>query len=898
MAGPGGKEVGRVSIRVLPDTSAFRRSLDRYLDRVEKSLRVEIPVAADADGLAREVKAAAAVAGKRNKVELPTEPDATGLNARLTLLAKRLSGKDITFNVDIDRGSIGSTINRVARLGASLRTLAIPAAITAAAPSIAAIGVAAAQAAGSVALLPAALTAVVGGFAAARTAFTGFGEAMSSMGDFAKFAEALRNLSPAARDAAIGIRELRPAFGQLRLDVQQSLFERMGRTINDVATAYLPTLRAGLTNTAAALGDMAKQSGRALLRPGVITAVRVQLDQAAQAFRNMAPALGNVVAGLMHIGEAGSRFLPGLATGANRAAASFARWAKSAKESGRFAELIQASFAAIQQLGSVLGNVGSLIVGVFKAANIEGAGFLNTLDSGTERLAAFVNSAEGFTGLRQVFAGVQAAVGGVMDGLGAVLRVFVTDLGPVITELGPAVGQFARQLGTALAGALKVVAPLLLAMATFLNDNMTWLGPVIIALGSFAGALWTANKALTVYDNIAGKMQLLAGLPGRFAQIGTSFVGLVTRIGTGAATIATSIATMTRQFAVMVARATVATVQTIARFTVMAAQVTARVVAMTVQVAVRFTIMAAQATARTVSMAVGVAVRFATMAAQATARTAVMAASVAAQFAVMAARAVAHMAAMAASVVAQWARMAAGAMVRAATMAAAWVVAMGPIGWVIAAVVGLVALIIANWSRVKSFTISAWNAVTSFVAGAWRRISAAVASGVGRAVSFVRSLPGRAISALGNLGGYLWGAGADLVRGFINGVRSMIGNLMSTVRNMASSAVSTVKSWLGIGSPSKVFAELGGWTSEGFARGIERAAPHAIHAARDMADTVARTPVAAPATPTTGGGYSSADLQRAVTTGVLLALDGARMRVDGNGVARLVNKTNSINARR
>lgn len=44
MAGPGGREVGRVSIRVLPDTSSFARSLERYLERLERTLRVEIPV--------------------------------------------------------------------------------------------------------------------------------------------------------------------------------------------------------------------------------------------------------------------------------------------------------------------------------------------------------------------------------------------------------------------------------------------------------------------------------------------------------------------------------------------------------------------------------------------------------------------------------------------------------------------------------------------------------------------------------------------------------------------------------------------------------------------------------------------------------------------------------------
>ena len=53
MAGPGGREVGRISIRVLPDTSAFGPSLEAYLQRTEHRLRMEIPVSLDLADVAR-----------------------------------------------------------------------------------------------------------------------------------------------------------------------------------------------------------------------------------------------------------------------------------------------------------------------------------------------------------------------------------------------------------------------------------------------------------------------------------------------------------------------------------------------------------------------------------------------------------------------------------------------------------------------------------------------------------------------------------------------------------------------------------------------------------------------------------------------------------------------------
>ena len=70
-----------------------------------------------------------------------------------------------------------------------------------------------------------------------------------------------------------------------------------------------------------------------------------------------------------------------------------------------------------------------------------------------------------------------------------------------------------------------------------------------------------------------------------------------------------------------------------------------------------------------------------------------------------------------ARVVATWVLMGVQSMIQAARMAAAWVIAMGPVGWVIAAIVGLVALIIANWDTVKKWTAAAWDWIWSKIKG-------------------------------------------------------------------------------------------------------------------------------------------------------------------------------------
>ncbi|MBW3663577.1 MAG: tape measure protein [Actinobacteria bacterium] len=70
--------------------------------------------------------------------------------------------------------------------------------------------------------------------------------------------------------------------------------------------------------------------------------------------------------------------------------------------------------------------------------------------------------------------------------------------------------------------------------------------------------------------------------------------------------------------------------------------------------------------------------------------------------------------------IARWAWAGVKSLLHAAKVAAAWVVAMGPVGWVIATVVGLVALIVANWDKVVAFTRKAWTWVTDKLRSAWR----------------------------------------------------------------------------------------------------------------------------------------------------------------------------------
>ena len=116
---------------------------------------------------------------------------------------------------------------------------------------------------------------------------------------------------------------------------------------------------------------------------------------------------------------------------------------------------------------------------------------------------------------------------------------------------------------------------------------------------------------------------------------------------------------------------------------------------------------------------------------------------------------------------------------------------------------------------------NAWNAVSNALSGAWNGIRNAVSSGISSVVSFVGSLPSRALGALAGIGSRLYGAGRDLIQGFINGITNMAGRVWDSVTNIASNAVNKVKSFLGIASPSRVFTEIGRYTGLGLVKGLD-----------------------------------------------------------------------------
>ncbi|WP_067184632.1 phage tail tape measure protein [Microtetraspora niveoalba] len=137
------------------------------------------------------------------------------------------------------------------------------------------------------------------------------------------------------------------------------------------------------------------------------------------------------------------------------------------------------------------------------------------------------------------------------------------------------------------------------------------------------------------------------------------------------------------------------------------------------------------------------------------------------------------------------------------------------------------------WNAVKSILVGAlelvkaqiskaWNAATELTSKAWNALKDAVSKAIDNVIDFVKKLPGKILTGLGNLGKLLVKSGKDMITGLWSGIQAMAGWIKDKVTGFFGGLLPDwVKSAIDAHSPSKVFAELGKWTIQGFVVGMQ-----------------------------------------------------------------------------
>lgn len=160
---------------------------------------------------------------------------------------------------------------------------------------------------------------------------------------------------------------------------------------------------------------------------------------------------------------------------------------------------------------------------------------------------------------------------------------------------------------------------------------------------------------------------------------------------------------------------------------------------------------------------------------------------------------------------------------------------------------GIMDVAVSIWSAIvdsiSGFVSSAYQAVADAVSNMFNIASQMFSSIVSAVGEFFGQIPGT-ISGIWNdvisfLSGInLYDIGMNIIQGLVEGIAGMAGSVVSTIQNVVGGAIDFAKGLLGIHSPSRVFKEIGKFTGEGLAIGINNEADNVAKASENMIDAV------------------------------------------------------------
>ncbi len=806
------------------------------------------------------------------KVSVQVVPDLTGFNAAIR--AHRVP--PVTVDVNVNTRSFTNALSKLggiaSRVGKSLGGLL----------AFGAVGIAAAGAVQSILALTAALAPAVGiiaagpavilGFAAAagtlRLALVGVSDAFSAAltGTAEEFNKSLEKLSPAAQAAATEVRALKPAFDELRTAVQDAFFQQIEGDITRAATALQGPLLSSLTAVSAAWGNAAKGVLSYVQSSQGVSNVNSILGATQLGVQGLASTTNQLTAGFLQAAAAisdafGARFGGAISSAGQQ----FATFLQNAANSGQAVAWVEGALTVLKQLGGVLANVGSILSGVFQAGSEVGAGFLANLQKITASFSAFVNSAKGQAAIGAIF----STLGTIAAQLGPIFSALVTQIGaiapalaPVFQALGPALTGLINSLGPALAA----IAPSLQTVATGLATAFKAIGPALAPLGTAIGAILSALSPLLpvigqlvasvatalapVISALAGALKpVIAAIAGALAPIlpplTMAFVTLATALKPLIILIGTTLGQVITALAPILTTLVGVITQVVTAFAPLITQLVEALTPILPPIVEAFS-----AILQVILPLVPVLVQLVTAMAP---------------FVALIISALAPIIQFAAEVLKWVALNVVVPIIQ--TIVSVLTTIIGAVTSVLAKIAGFVPSVISFFSNLGSSvgslvsnlvnsvvnffstlpgrSLAAVRTLVTFLSGLFGQakdvVISRVRSLVSDAVSFIGSLPGKASSALSGIGSALVSAGGDLVRGLINGIKALAGSVVDAAKGVVQSAIDGAKNLLGISSPSKVFAELGKFTGEGFIKGfegteadIQKSAQQAVDKMRDV----------------------------------------------------------------
>lgn len=450
--------IGKLSIRVYPDTSRFKRELRAKLSSIEKGTEVKAIVKAHVDqSSVAATRSRLATIGRDLKTHVTVDAKTRAAAAALGVLARPRTAevRVVLKGLDAARAGLASlsggniaaaAVEHAKNLAGNFDKVAVSASL--AATRVAAMGAVMSATAGNAAMLAVSLTQVAGAGLALPGILSGFvvGLAASADGlqnihlELGKFYGGEGKIMDTIRDVrlAFGISFWNEARGGLAAFVENAFdpFLKQYLAFGPIAGKFWGEFFQGISNGMVAVGGMAK-----LFEP-----LRESFQIASTAAAPLAEAI-------VRIGAVGGTYLPRMAAAFAQIATSFRDWVEQAEASGKIYELIERGITNAKLFAAALGSVAGIINGVAKAAEAAGGGGLAGLATALGALNGIVNGPAFQGALTTVFTGAFNAVKALEPGVTALTKTFEV-LAPVIARSMEKAGTAISILMDGLANAL------------------------------------------------------------------------------------------------------------------------------------------------------------------------------------------------------------------------------------------------------------------------------------------------------------------------------------------------------------------------------------------------------------------------------------------------------------
>jgi phage-related protein len=626
---------------------------------------------------------------------------------------------------------------------------------------------------------------------------------------------ALKNLAPSAAAVVRQLGAMRPAWEAIRRTVQGNLFTGVSDSLAKLGSTFLPILSAQLGTAATTINGVARQFLAFISTGNRANQINTIFTGLNGILKTLLSPLTTLAGGFLDIFTASLPFAQQLATVLASIGTSFGTWLGKVADSDGFQTFMQNAMQTAGVLFQLLGNIGSIIGSVFGAGAATGGNLLSILRDLTGQAALFLNSAAGKEALASFF-GLVAQAGKILVGVFKTLSPLLSGIGALFQALQPAL----QALGTAL-------IPVIAQLATTLGAAFAQLGPIIAQLVVALTPLVTTILSLFV-------TQFQSFLPVVVALV-AGLVPLVSALVTGL-------------------------VPAFAQLAPLAAQL-APILIQVVQAFLAGLLPAIQAIVPLIPMLVGAIVQL-VAAFLPLIPALIPLIGPAAQLSLAMTQMVLALVPLIPLIV-QAGTQIAGVLIPAVVAVVPFIVQLvlglvdlaNKITQVIAFVVNLAVIVQTKFNQIRDAAIAATLALVSKVVGFFQSLPGKISSlmiafadkirsNLDKVVAFFAALPGKVVSALSGLGGQLTQAGRDAVQGFIDGLSGGLQKVQDIAGKIASAVTGPVGKFLKINSPSKLMAQYGAWTVQGFGNGMVKLIPFinktATRVAKTASDSIKR----------------------------------------------------------